>query len=88
MISVRQALRVAIPGVGEMTVASLADVIRSKRAAGRQKDLQALPALQRRLTAQGHQSPAFELGELTQRTAERFGLHGPTAGSSNMQGGA
>ncbi len=78
----------AIPGVGEMTVASLADVIRSKRAAGRQKDLQALPALQRRLTAQGHQSPAFELGELTQRTAERFGLHGPTAGSSNMEGGA
>ncbi len=82
---VLQALRVALPGGGEMAVASLADVIRSKRAAGRQKDLRALPALQRRLIAQGHQSPARQVSELARRAAERLGGHGPTAHSSNME---
>jgi hypothetical protein len=81
---VRQALRVAVPGGGHMAVASFADVIRSKRAAGRQKDLRALPALQRRLTAQVRQSPARQARELAQRAADRLGGHGP-ARSSNTE---
>ena len=48
---VRTALRVDVRGE-QMPVASLADIIRSKEAAGRPKDFTALPALQERLIAQ------------------------------------
>jgi hypothetical protein len=43
-----QARRMSVEGV-EMLVADLGDVIRSKEAAGRPKDLQVLPILYRRL---------------------------------------
>jgi hypothetical protein len=53
---VRNAIRLHVRGQ-EMPVASLADVIRSKEAAGRQKDLAVLGILQRRLTALEGVSP-------------------------------
>ncbi len=49
---VPEASRVLVEGV-EVGVADLADVIRSKEAAGRPKDLQVLPTLYRHLTAEG-----------------------------------
>jgi predicted nucleotidyltransferase len=53
---VRDAVRVDITGI-TLRVASLADVIRSKEAAGREKDRAALPLL-RRLLAEVNQPPA------------------------------
>lgn len=53
---VRQAHVVKVDGV-EVTIADLADVIRSKEAAGRPKDVRVLPVLYRHLAArQGNES--------------------------------
>ena len=49
----RDAVRLVVLGV-EIDVASLADVIRSKEAAGREKDRLVLPALRRILQEQDH----------------------------------
>lgn len=51
----RDAVRVTIGGV-DVDVASLADVIRSKEAAGRERDRAALPALRELLARQRHSS--------------------------------
>ena len=47
-------LRVAVDPDLEVRVASLADVIRSKEAAGREKDRATLPLLRRTLEEAGH----------------------------------
>lgn len=52
----RDAVRLTILGV-EVDVASLADVIRSKEAAGREKDRLVLPVLRRILDAQARHGP-------------------------------
>ena len=72
---VRTALGVDVRGE-QMPVASLADIIRSKKAAGRPKDFRALPALQERLMAQ--QGTSFqEQAEAMARRAEELPTSGP-----------
>ena len=67
---VRTALRVDVRGE-QLSVASLADIIRSKEAAGRPKDFTALPALQERLIAQWGTSPAEQAEAMARRVEER-----------------
>jgi hypothetical protein len=67
---VRTALRVEIRGE-QMPVASLADIIRSKEAAGRPKDFTALPALQERLMAQKGTSLEELATAMARRAEER-----------------
>jgi hypothetical protein len=67
---VRTALLVDLRGE-QMPVASLADIIRSKEAAGRPKDFTALPALQERLIAQQGTSPAEQAEAMARRVEER-----------------
>lgn len=67
---VRTALRVDVRGE-QLSVASLADIIRSKEAAGRPKDFTALPALQERLIAQQGTSPAEQAEAMARRVEER-----------------
>ncbi|MGH3848700.1 MAG: nucleotidyltransferase domain-containing protein [Pseudonocardiaceae bacterium] len=69
---VRHALRLRVRGQ-EMPVASLSDVIRSKEAAGRQKDLSALPDLVRRLEAQRGTSLDDLEVSMTRRAEQRRG---------------
>jgi hypothetical protein len=66
----RRALRVDIRGE-QMPVASLADIIRSKEAAGRPKDFTALPALQERLIAQHGTSLEEQAAAMARRAEER-----------------
>ena len=54
-----------------MPVASLADIIRSKEAAGRPKDFTALPALQERLMAQQGTSLEELAAAMARRAEER-----------------
>ena len=67
---VRTALRVEVRGE-QMPVASLADIIRSKEAAGRPKDFTALPALQERLIAQQGTSLQEQVAAMARRAEER-----------------
>jgi hypothetical protein len=67
---VRTALRVDTRGE-QMPVASLADIIRSKEAAGRPKDFTALPALQERLMAQQGTSLEEQAAAMARRAEER-----------------
>ncbi|MHB8275686.1 MAG: hypothetical protein ACYDC9_13160 [Dermatophilaceae bacterium] len=67
---VRTALRVDVRGE-QMPVASLADIIRSKEAAGRPKDFTALPALQERLIAQRGTSLQEQVAAMARRAEER-----------------
>ena len=67
---VRNALRVHVRGE-QMPVASLADIIRSKEAAGRPKDFTALPALQERLIAQQGISLEEQAAAMARRAEER-----------------
>jgi len=67
---VRTALSVDVRGE-QMPVASLADIIRSKEAAGRPKDFTALPALQERLIAQQGTSPEEQAAAMARRAEER-----------------
>jgi hypothetical protein len=67
---VRAALRVDVRGE-QMPVASLADIIRSKEAAGRPKDFTALPALQERLIAQQGTSLSEQAEAMARRVEER-----------------
>jgi len=67
---VRTALRVDVRGE-QMPVASLADIIRSKEAAGRPKDFTALPALQERLIAQQGTSLQEQVAAMARRAEER-----------------
>ena len=67
---VRTALRVDTRGE-QMPVASLADIIRSKEAAGRPKDFTALPALQERLMAQQGTSLEELAAAMARRAEER-----------------
>lgn len=67
---VRDAIRIDVRGQ-LMPVASLADVIRSKAAAGRDKDLKALGALQRRLTALEGVSPKDQAVSMSRLAEER-----------------
>ena len=68
---VRTALRVEVRGA-QMPVASLADIIRSKEAAGRPKDFTALPALQERLIAQQGTSLEDQAAAMARRAEERL----------------
>lgn len=67
---VRTALRVSVRGE-QMPVASLADIIRSKEAAGRPKDFTALPALKERLIAQQATSVEEQAAAMARRAEER-----------------
>lgn len=67
---VRTALRVEVRGE-QMPVASLADIIRSKEAAGRPKDFTALPALQERLIAQQGTSLEEQAAAMARRAEDR-----------------
>jgi len=67
---VRTALQVDVRGE-QMPVASLADIIRSKEAAGRPKDFTALAALQERLIAQRGTSLEEQAGAMARRAEER-----------------
>lgn len=67
---VRTALRVEVRGE-QMPVASLADIIRSKEAAGRPKDFTALPALQERLIAEQGTSLEDQADAMARRAKER-----------------
>lgn len=67
---VRTALRVDVRGE-QMSVASLADIIRSKEAAARPKDFTALPALQERLIAQQDTSLEEQAAAMARRAEER-----------------
>jgi len=67
---VRTALQVDVRGE-KMPVASLADIIRSKEAAGRPKDFTALPALQERLIAQQGTSLEEQTAAMARRAEER-----------------
>jgi hypothetical protein len=67
---VRTALRVDVRGE-QMSVASLADIIRSKEAAARPKDFTALPALQERLIAQQGTSLQEQAAAMARRAEER-----------------
>ena len=67
---VRTALLVDVRGE-QMPVASLADIIRSKEAAGRAKDFTALPALQERLIAQEGTPPEEQAAAMARRAEER-----------------
>ncbi len=67
---VRAALRVDVRGE-QISVASLADIIRSKEAAARPKDFTALPALQERLIAQRGTSLEEQAAAMARRAEER-----------------
>jgi hypothetical protein len=67
---VRTAIRVNTRSE-QMHVASLADIIRSKEAAGRPKDFRALPALQERLMAQQGTSLEGQAAAMARRAEER-----------------
>jgi len=67
---VRAALRVDVRGE-QISVASLADIIRSKEAAARPKDFTALPALQERLIAQQGTSLEEQAAAMARRAEER-----------------
>lgn len=87
---VRNALRLNVRGQ-EMPVASLADVIRSKEAAGRQKDFTALPALLERLLTLQSMSPQDQTAAMARRAEERFAVYSPapeskTRGSPTQMG--
>lgn len=74
-----------------MPVASLADVIRSKEAAGRQKDFTALPALLERLLTLQSMSPQDQTAAMARRAEERFAVYSPapeskTRGSPTQMG--
>jgi hypothetical protein len=72
---VQNAIRPEVRG-DQMPVASLADIIRSKEAAGRPKDFRALPALQLRLIADEDTSIEEREAAMTRRIAERRGPSG------------
>lgn len=67
---VREAVRLDVRGQ-PLYVASLADVIRSKLAAGRPKDFQVLDILTRRLDALQGTSPEEHRGAMTRRAEKR-----------------
>ena len=67
---VHAALRVDVRGE-QISVASLADIIRSKEAAARPKDFTALPALQERLIAQQGTSLEEQAAAMARRAEER-----------------
>jgi hypothetical protein len=75
---VRDAIRLDVRGQA-MPVASLADVIRSKEAAGREKDLSVLGALQRRLTALEGVSAQDQAVAMARLAAERVAGPPPAA---------
>jgi hypothetical protein len=77
---VRNAICLDIKG-GQMPVASLPDIIRSKEAAGRPKDIVALPALEERLITERSESPEEQVTAMTERLARRDAepLAGPAA---------
>jgi hypothetical protein len=68
---VRTALRVDVRGE-QISVASLADIIRSKEAAARPKDFAALPALQERLIAQQGTPLEEQAPAMARRAEERM----------------
>jgi hypothetical protein len=77
---VRNALRLTV-GDQQMPVASLADVIRSKEAAGRDKDLRALPGLLDRLDALEGTPPEEQATTMARRAEERVaGIAPPATG--------
>ena len=67
----RTALRVDVRGE-QISVASLADIIRSEEAAARPKDFTALPALQERLMAQQGTSLEDQAAAMARRAEERM----------------
>jgi hypothetical protein len=77
---VRNALRLTV-GDQQMPVASLADVIRSKEAAGRDKDLRALPGLLDRLDALEGTPDEEQATAMARRAEERIPAPPPPASS-------
>ena len=67
---IRGAIRLHVSS-GEVPVASLADIIRSKEAAGRPKDFSALPALHDRLHTEFGQSRDEQILAMSDRLDER-----------------
>ena len=67
---VRNAIRLDFKG-GHIAVASLRDIVRSKEAAGRPKDIVALPALEERLVTERKESPEEQVVAMTERLARR-----------------
>jgi hypothetical protein len=67
---IRDAIRLHVSS-GEVPVASLADIIRSKEAAGRPKDFSALPALHDRLHTELGQSRDEQILAMSDRLDER-----------------
>lgn len=66
------AIHLAVRGQ-DLPVADLADIIRSKEAAGRPKDFSALPALQRRLAAQADIPRAQRVAKMIEAAEARAG---------------
>ncbi|HEX3842244.1 MAG TPA: hypothetical protein VHU85_15740 [Acidimicrobiales bacterium] len=79
----QNAIRTELGG-DQMPVASLADIIRSKEAAGRPKDFTALPALQLRFVADEGTSIEERTAEMTRRIAERRGPSGGQAAQHEL----
>lgn len=83
---VRNALHLYVNGE-DISVADLADVIRSKEAAGRPKDFTALPALQRRLAEQANTPTGQRIAQMTTRAKARSAAAPPPGGFATGDGG-
>jgi hypothetical protein len=79
----QNAIRPEVHG-DHMPVASLADIIRSKEAAGRPKGFTALPALQLRFVADEGTSIEERAAAMSRRIAERRGSSGGQAAQHEL----